>query len=57
MVPCLFVRFGETAGVGCMHHAQALSLVCVDKVGKDLGGSGNRDAALVSKLVEPALHA
>ena len=40
-----------------MHHAQALSLVCVDKVGKDLGGSGNRDAALVSKLVEPALHA
>ena len=38
-------------------HAEAHALVAVDKVGEDLGGGGDADAALVSELVEAALRA
>jgi hypothetical protein len=38
-------------------HAQTHTLVAVDEVGEDLGGGGDADAALVSELVQAALHA
>ncbi|GKT42341.1 tRNA pseudouridine synthase 1 [Colletotrichum spaethianum] len=38
-------------------HAEAHALVRVDEVGEDLGGGGDRDAALVAELVKAALHA
>jgi hypothetical protein len=47
--------WGDTSAHGT--HAQAHSLVAVDKVREDLAGSGDADAALVSELVKTALHA
>jgi hypothetical protein len=47
----------ERAKGGETYHGQPLSLVGVDQVREDLGGCGNGDAALVSELVEAALHA
>lgn len=38
-------------------HAESHALVAVDQVGEDLAGGGDADAALVSELVEAALHA
>lgn len=38
-------------------HAQSHSLVAVDQVGEDLAGGRHADAALVTELVQTALHA
>lgn len=46
---------GDTSAHGT--HAEAHALVAVDEVGEDLAGGGNADAALVSELVQAALHA
>jgi len=39
------------------YHAQTHAFVRVDEVGKNLRGRGDGDAALVSELVQTALHA
>lgn len=46
---------GDTGTHGA--HAEAHALVAVDEVGEDLAGGGHADAALVSELVQAALHA
>lgn len=38
-------------------HAETLALVRVYEIGKNLGGCGDRDAALVTEFVEATLHA
>jgi hypothetical protein len=57
LCPSRCVRLWVERGLKHTHHAQALALVRVYQVCEDLGRGGNGYAALVSELVEAALHA
>lgn len=47
--------WGDASAHGA--HAEAHALVAVDEVGEDFAGGGNTDTALVTQLMQTALHA